>query len=207
MREIKEQAEMKQRGFLVVLSGPSSAGKNTLLGAVVGKVPGLVYSVSVTTRPPRLGEEHGVDYYFLTPDEFHALRASGGLLEWAEYCGYLYGTPRRFVEESLAKGHVVITDIDIEGARQIRHTMPDGVFVFLMPPSLAELGKRIRNRGADSEEAIAARMAKAVQEMKCVVDYDYWILNADLSEAARDLIAIVLAETRRVGRADFTGLE
>lgn len=195
---------MKRRGFLVVLSGPSSAGKNTLLGAVMGKIPGMLYSISATTRKPRPGEKHGVDYFFYSEEEFRQLVVAGGLLEWAEYCGNCYGTPRHFVEESLEKGYVVITDIDIQGARQIRRTMPDAVFVFLMPPSLEELQKRIKARGTDSPEAIAERMARAVEEMQCVVDYDYWILNVDLEEAARELMAIVMAETLRVGRTDFS---
>lgn len=194
---------MKRRGFLVVLSGPSSAGKNTLLSAVMCKMPGMLYSVSVTTRPPRPGEKHGVHYYFLSEAEFRSLVESGGLLEWAEYCGHFYGTPRRFVEESLAQGSIVITDIDIQGARQLRQSMSEGVFVFLMPPSMEELRKRIRNRGTDSEQAIEDRMAQAEREMKCVVDYDYWIMNADLESATRDLVAVIAAESLRVKRTEF----
>jgi guanylate kinase len=195
---------MQRRGFLVVLSGPSSAGKNTLLGAVMGKIPGMLYSVSATTRQPRPVEKDGVDYFFLSDDEFHRLKESGGLLEWAEYCGNMYGTPRQFVEQSLDAGYVVITDIDIQGANQIRQSMPDAVFVFLMPPSIEELHKRIQGRGTDSPESIASRMAKAVEEMKHVVDYDYCILNANLEQAAQELMAIIVAETLRVNRIDFS---
>lgn len=194
---------MKRRGFLVILSGPSSAGKNTLLGAIKGKVPGMLYSISVTTRKPRPGEQHGVDYFFLNDAEFARLRDSGGLLEWAEYCGHYYGTPRKFVEDALAAGHIVITDIDIQGARQIRAAMPEAVAVFLMPPSLEELQKRIVARGTDSEAAIKERMKRAVDEMKYVVDYDYWILNADLNQAVSELLAIITAERQRVTRTEF----
>jgi guanylate kinase len=194
---------MKRRGFLVILSGPSSAGKNTLLSAIKGRVPGMLYSISVTTRKPRPGERHGVDYFFLDDAEFTRLRDSGGLLEWAEYCGHYYGTPREFVEDSLAAGHIVITDIDIQGARQIRTAMPEAVAVFLMPPSLEELQKRIVARGTDSEAAIKERMKRAVDEMKYVVDYDYWILNADLDQAVTDLLAIITAERQRVERTEF----
>ncbi|HHT26202.1 MAG TPA: guanylate kinase [Firmicutes bacterium] len=194
---------MKRRGFLVILSGPSSAGKNTLLSAIKGRVPGMLYSISVTTRKPRPGERHGVDYFFLDDAEFTRLRDSGGLLEWAEYCGHYYGTPREFVEDSLAAGHIVITDIDIQGARQIRTAMPEAVAVFLMPPSLEELQKRIVARGTDSEAAIKERMKRAVDEMKYVVDYDYWILNTDLDQAVTDLLAIITAERQRVERTEF----
>ena len=194
---------MSRQGFLVVLSGPSSVGKDTLLGAVLGKIPGMIYSVSATTRPPRPGEKHGVDYYFLSAEEFRDLIQNDGLLEWADYCGNLYGTPRAFVEEMLAQGMVVISDIDIQGAQQLRQTVPEGVFVFLMPPSLDELRKRIVRRAADPPEAIASRRARAEEEMHSVVDYDYWIVNADLNEAVQDLRAIIRAESLRVSRGGF----
>jgi guanylate kinase len=195
---------MKRRGFLVVLSGPSSAGKNTLLGAIMGRVPGMLYSISATTRKPRPGEQHGVDYFFLDDEEFARLKDSGGLLEWAEYCGNLYGTPRQFVEDALTAGNIVITDIDIQGAQQIKSSMPEAVGVFLMPPSLEELQKRIIARGTDSAAAIKERMTRAVDEMKYVVDYDYWILNADLDQAVTEFLAIITAERQRVSRTDFS---
>lgn len=170
----------------------------------MGKIPGMLYSVSATTRQPRPVEKDGIDYFFLSDDEFHRLRESSGLLEWAEYCGNLYGTPRQFVEDSLDAGYVVITDIDIQGASQIRQSMPEAVFVFLMPPSIEELHKRIRARGTDSPESIASRMSKAVDEMKHVVDYDYCILNENLEQAAQELMAIIVAETLRANRIDFS---
>lgn len=194
---------MSRQGFLVVLSGPSSVGKDTLLGAVLGKIPDMVYSVSATTRPPRPGEKQGVDYHFLSEKEFRDLIANDGLLEWADYCGNLYGTPRAFVEEMLVRGMIVISDIDIQGAKQLRQTMPEGVFVFLMPPSLEELRRRIVRRATDPPEAIASRMARAEEEMDAVVDYDYWIVNADLGEAVQDLRAIIRAERLRVSRDGF----
>lgn len=194
---------VKSRGFLVVLSGPSGAGKNTLLSKVLPKVPGLTYSVSATTRPPRPGERHGVDYYFLEPREFQEWIDRGEFLEWAEFAGHRYGTPRRFVMEALAEGRVVITDIDIQGARQIKQTLPDGVFVFLMPPSVDELHNRLKGRGTDSSEAIARRLEIARSELDAVVDYDYWILNDDLERAGETLAAIIRAEQSRVRRATF----
>ncbi|NLN17910.1 MAG: guanylate kinase [Firmicutes bacterium] len=194
---------MSRQGFLVVLSGPSSVGKDTLLEAVLGHIPDMVYSVSATTRPPRPGERHGVDYYFLSDEEFRELIRNDGLLEWAEYCDYLYGTPRAFVEEMVAQGKIVISDIDIQGAEQLRRTMPDGVFIFLMPPSLEELRRRIMRRATDSPEAIASRMARAEEEMHSIVNYDYWILNADLAQAVEDLKAIIRAESLRVKRGGY----
>ena len=194
---------MSRQGFLVVLSGPSSVGKDTLLEAVLGHIPDMVYSVSATTRPPRPGERHGVDYYFLSDEEFRELIRNDGLLEWAEYCDYLYGTPRAFVEDMVAQGKIVISDIDIQGAEQLRRTMPDGVFIFLMPPSLEELRRRIMRRATDSPEAIASRMARAEEEMHSIVNYDYWILNADLAQAVEDLKAIIRAERLRVKRGGY----
>lgn len=194
---------MKRRGFLVVLSGPSGAGKNTLLNRVLPKMEGLIYSVSATTRPPRPGERDGVDYYFLGHDTFQEWIDRGEFLEWAEFAGYRYGTPRRFIDESLAKGLTVITDIDIQGARQIREKLSDGVFVFLMPPSVEELENRLQGRGTDSDETIRRRMQIASQEMAAVKDYDYWILNDDLDKACETLISIIRAEQVRVSRTSF----
>lgn len=197
---------MKGRGFLVVLSGPSGAGKNTLLSAVLPRIPDLKYSVSATTRPPRPGEKDGVDYFFLQESEFQAKIAAGEFLEWAEFAGYRYGTPRRFVEECLEQGLTVITDINIEGARQIKKNLPSGVFVFLLPPSIQELQKRLHARGTDSSEAIDRRLKIALEEMAAIVDYDYWILNRDLEDACAELEAIIRAERAKVCRTDFSTL-
>jgi len=197
---LQQEQSVQRRGFLAVLSGPSSAGKSTLLNTILHKIPRLCYSISATTRPPRPGERDGEDYFFLNVETFKHMAATGELLEWAEYCGNLYGTPRQYVEESMAQGKIVITDINIAGARQIRDTMPEGVFIFLMPPSLGELRKRIVNRGVDTEESMRMRMAEAVAEMSAVTDYDYCILNDNLNEAATNLIAILQAERCRVRR-------
>lgn len=193
----------RTKGFLIVLSGPSGAGKNSLLAKVLPKVPDLKYSVSVTTRPPRQGETDGVNYFFVGETEFRWMIERDELLEWAEFAGHRYGTPRRFVHEAVERGETVITDIDIQGARQIKARMPHGVFVFLLPPSKSELERRLVGRGTDSERAIARRMAIAAQEMKAVVDYDYWIMNDDLDKACETLIAIITAERCKVLRAEF----
>lgn len=193
-------AMTKRRGFLIVLSGPSGAGKNSLLSKVLPRVGDLTYSVSATTRPPRAGEVNGVDYFFMSSDEFHASVEQDEFLEWAEFAGYHYGTPRRFVLEAIERGETVITDIDIQGARQIKKNLPDAVFVFLMPPSREELYNRLQARGTDSDEAIQKRLEISRLEMASVLDYDYWILNDDLDEAAQRLIAIIQAERCRVDR-------
>lgn len=199
---------MERRGFLVVLSGPSGAGKNTLLNAVLARVPALRYSVSATTRMPRPGEVHGVDYFFLSDSEFDAWIEAGEFLEWAEFCGNRYGTPRRFVEACLDRGETVIMDIDIQGARKIQQSLPgskhlDSVFVFLLPPSLDEQRLRLLGRGTDSEETIMRRLAVSQDEVKAIVDYDYWILNDDREQAASILEAIILAERSKVARKGY----
>lgn len=193
---------MKSRGILVVLSGPSGAGKNSLLNAVLPHVPNLRYSVSVTTRPPRAGEQEGIHYFFVDDHTFDEMVQANELLEWAEFCGNRYGTPRRFVTECLDRGESVITDLDIQGARQIRRNHPDGVFVFLLPPSLSELKKRLTLRGTEGDDAISRRLETALEELRAIVDYDYWVLNDSLDRAASDLEAIIRAERSRVGRID-----
>lgn len=194
------------RGFLVVLSGPSGVGKNTLLNAVLPRVENLRYSVSATTRPPRAGEVHGRDYFFVTDDEFDAMIQGGELLEWAEFVGRRYGTPRRYIEQCLEQGQTVILDIDIQGAAQIRAAMPEAVLVFLLPPSLEELRRRIYGRAKDSEAAIVQRLSWAENELAAVSEYDYAIVNDDLERACDQLRAIIIAERCRVSRSDYPAL-
>lgn len=185
------------------MSGPSGVGKNTLLNAVLPVVPDLHYSVSATTREPRPGEVNGRDYFFVTDDEFDRMVREGRLLEWAEFVGRRYGTPRDYIEQCLDDGLTVIMDIDIQGARQIREQMPEAILVFLWPPSLQELSRRIHGRGKDSQAAISRRLSWAHQELEAVHEYDYVIVNDDLEKAASELRAIVMAERCRVARTDF----
>lgn len=200
------RADMKHKGFLVVLSGPSGVGKNTVLNEVLPIVPDLVYSVSVTTRAARDGEVDGQSYYFVSDDEFERMRKDGELLEWAEFVGRKYGTPRGYIVEQLAQGHTVIMDIDIQGAAQIRAALPEAVSVFLMPPSFDELHRRIHGRGLDSESAIARRLSSAKAELQAVNEYDYVIVNDDVKKAAWQLQAIIAAERCRVFRTDWPRL-
>ncbi len=149
---------------------------------------------------------HGRDYFFVTDEEFDQLVREDRLLEWAEFVGRRYGTPRDYIETCLAEGLTVIMDIDIQGARQIREKMPEAILVFLWPPSLEELSRRIHGRGQDSEAAISQRLSWARQELEAVTDYDYVIVNDDLEKAAAELRSIVLAERCRVSRLDYEAL-
>ncbi len=185
-------------GMLVVLSAPSGCGKTTILKRVMSDLPGLVFSVSHTTRSPRAGEKNGRDYFFVDHHEFKALRdrQPSGFLEWAEVHGNLYGTGRRGVEEQRAAGLDVILDIDVQGAEQVRRAA-DPVTVFIAPPSLDELGRRLRGRGSEDEQTVALRLSNAKQEMQAAADYDYFIVNDVLDEAVESLRSILIAERLR----------
>lgn len=194
---------MQQRGFLLILSGPSGAGKNTILDAVRKRCSGLLYSVSATTRPRRPSEEDGRDYFFLTREEFEQRLSAGEFLEWAEFCGHYYGTPLAYVRDSLEQGQVVVMDIDIQGARQVKEKMPEAVFVFLLPPTMAELENRLRGRSSDSDTAIKRRLHTAVMELKAGIEYDYVILNDEIGRAAGKLQSIITAERCSVRRSEY----
>lgn len=187
-------------GILFVLSGPSGAGKGTVCKALMERSPALSVSVSSTTRQPRPGEEEGVNYFFVTKAEFEEKIRNNQLLEWAEVYGNYYGTPRDFVESQLNSGKDVILEIDIQGAMQVRRHYPEGVFLFLIPPSATELRARILGRGTESEESFKARFGAARQELQMMRQYDYVVVN-DRVEAACDRIqAIIQAEHLSVTR-------
>lgn len=198
---------LETNGFLIVLSGPSGAGKNSVMNAVFPTIPNLKYSISVTTRPPRVGEVDAVNYFFRTEEEYEQMLKDDLLLEWATFVGHHYGTPKDFVYEQINNGNAVIMDIDIQGAAQIRTKMPEAVFVFLLPPSWEELSKRLKLRGSDSEEIIKQRLAKSQEEIMHIVDYDYFIINDDLSKAADQLRQIILSEWSKVSRINLKQLE
>jgi guanylate kinase len=178
-----------------VVAGPSGVGKGTVVRHVLDLVEGLRLSVSVTTRPPRasLGERDGVDYFFVTPEEFEALVLGGGLLEWAELFGRRYGTPRVWVEDALAAGDDVVLEIDVQGAQQIREAMADAVLIFLDPPSLGELERRLRTRGSEDEEKLADRLAKADWEREQQRWFDHVVVNDDVERASSQVAAIIEA--------------
>ena len=188
------------KGILMVLSGPSGVGKGTICNALRSSEPNLVYSVSATTRTARAGEVHGINYFFQTHEEFEQMIEGDELLEWATYVGNYYGTPRKFVEETLSQGKNIILEIDVKGALTVKERFPEGVFIFIMPPSMDELLQRIQNRGTESEESIKSRMNVALEEIKLMEHYDYAVVNDDVEKAKSKIQAIITAETSRVAR-------
>ena len=188
------------RGLLVVLSAPSGTGKTTVAERLVAVCPGLERSRSYTSRPPRAGERDGVDYNFLSRQEFEAMVGRGDLLEWADVFGSLYGTGRRDVETRREAGADVLLVIDVQGARQVRTAVTSAVSVFVLPPSFDSLESRLRRRSQDGEPAIARRLETARSEVAAVGEYDYVIVNDDLSRCVTDVAAIVTAERLRPGR-------
>ena len=175
------------KGKLIVLTGPSGVGKGTLLKSLLERHPTLYFSISMTTRQPRLGETDGKEYYFVTIDKFKEMIAGQGLLEWAEYAGNYYGTPRQSVEEKIAQGQWVILEIEVSGARQIAQSFPEALRIFLLPPSPVVLEQRIRDRALDQEAAIQKRLGQAEQEIAAAQEFDVQIINDDFHKT---LIAI-----------------
>ncbi len=186
-----------KKGCLIVVSGPSGAGKGTVCSAFLNAHPDISYSISATTRPPRAQETDGVEYYFLHRDEFERMIRDGELLEWAEVYGNYYGTPLKKIEERLAQGLDILLEIDTQGALNVMKRFPDGVFVFILPPSLSELEKRLRGRGTDEEAVIARRLSAAVGEISVAKEYTYTVVNNSVQEAVQTLSAIVAAEHAR----------
>ncbi len=180
-----------EKGRLIVISGPSGTGKGSIVRELMEKRDDLELSVSMTTRPKREGEEDGVHYYFVDKDDFEKAIAQDGLLEWANVYGNYYGTPRQAVEDRLAKGKNVILEIDTQGGRNIKSKEEEALMVFILPPSLAELERRIRGRATDSEEVIKARLAKAKEEIREAVHYEHVVVN-DILEEAVELVSDIL---------------
>ena len=208
MTSTEPLAPIHRRGFLLVLSSPSGAGKTTITRRLLERDPSLSLSVSVTTRPARPGEVDGRDYFFIDQRRFEAMVAAGELLEHASVFGHFYGTPRQPIEAALAAGSDIVTDIDWQGTQQLGATLPhDLVTVFVLPPTMAALGARLRQRAQDSEEIVAGRMAKSAEEMSHWFEYDYVIVNRELDDSVAAAEAIVTAErlrrTRQLGLADF----
>lgn len=187
-------------GNLVVISGPSGAGKGTIVKALLDQYASIHYSVSATTRQPREGEVNGVNYWFVSREEFQRMMNQDELLEWAEVYGNFYGTPRRRVIEAIQRGHDIILEIDPQGAMKIKQNFPAAVFVYIMPPSPRELSRRIIGRGTESQEAIRQRLNSVVNELNYIHEYDYLVINDELTEATADVAAIIRAEKWRVKR-------
>ncbi|NME49825.1 guanylate kinase [Enterococcus cecorum] len=192
---------MTERGLLIVLSGPSGVGKGTVRKAIFESSDNdFQYSISMTTRNMRKGEEEGVDYFFRTKEEFEALIEAGEMLEYAEYVGNYYGTPLSYVEETLAKGKDVFLEIEVQGARQVKEKVPDGVFIFLTPPDLEELRSRIVNRGTDHADVIDQRMKVAKEEIEMMALYDYAVVNDEVPKTVKRIKEIIASEHFRVDR-------
>ncbi len=198
-----------RRGLMFVLSSPSGAGKTTLSRALMAEDSGITMSISATTRPPRPGEVDGVDYYFVSADQFQSMVAENALLEWATVFGNRYGTPRAPVESALADGRDVLFDIDWQGTQQLQQTdaASDLVRVFILPPHLDELERRLKNRNTDHPEVIADRMARARDEISHWGEYDYILVNDDAETCLNEIRAILKAERlrrkRQLGLAGF----
>jgi len=208
MSATERPAAIDRRGFLLVLSSPSGAGKTTITRRLLERDPSLSLSVSVTTRPARPGEVDGRDYFFIDQRRFDAMVRTGELLEHAIVFGHNYGTPRQLIEAALSQGRDIVTDIDWQGTQQLGATLShDLVTVFVLPPSLAALGARLRQRAQDSAAVVAGRMAKSAEEMSHWSEYDYVIVNRELDDSVTAVEAIVTAErlkrTRQLGLADF----
>ena len=187
---------MKQmtKGKCFIISGPSGVGKSTVLHALMEKRKNVYFSVSATTRDPRPGEEDGVHYHFLDVDTFRQWIANDEFLEYAEFVGNLYGTPRRFVDEAMERGEDVILDIEVQGAIQVTSKRPDAVSIFIAPPSWAELERRLTDRGTDSPDKIQKRLLRAKVEFQTAHTYDYFVINNTVEEAVEELNAIMTAE-------------
>ncbi|MDH7601118.1 MAG: guanylate kinase [Armatimonadota bacterium] len=189
---------IRRGGLLVVLSGPSGVGKDAVLAEFQKVCPEVQRCVTATTRPPRATERDGVDYHFLSLEEFQRRVEEGRFLEHAEVHGYLYGTPREPVEQAMSEGRDIVLKIDVQGGIAVKRSVPDAVMVFVVPPSMAELERRLRSRNTDSAADIQRRLVNAQRELELIGEYDYLIENDSVTSAAEKLRAIVVAEHSRV---------
>lgn len=189
---------MKPRGLLIVVSGPSGAGKGTICKSLLKEYLGIQLSVSATTRKPRSGEKHGVNYFFLEKDDFIQKIDRGEFLEHAKVYENYYGTPSDFVMDKIDNGEDVLLEIDIQGALQVKEKYPEGVFVFILPPSMEELKNRIVGRGSETEESLKIRYSSAIDEISFIKDYDYFVINDKIDSATKKLMCIIEAEKNKV---------
>ncbi len=189
---------MTKKGILFVISGPSGVGKGTIKNALMKRDTRVIESISVTTRAPRKDESEAQHYYFVGEEAFQEMVKQGELLEWARVYSHCYGTPRDFVFSNLEQGRDVLLEIDIQGALQVKQRMPDGVFIFISPPSIAELAERLAARGKDSVDSIHERLAACQGEMDHIRHYDYEVVNDDLEQAVEKVCSIIVAERCRI---------
>ncbi|MCF0155807.1 MAG: guanylate kinase [Veillonella sp.] len=191
---------MADRGLLIVLSGPSGAGKGTICSRLRAEMPNLVYSVSMTTRQPRVGEVEGVNYFFRTKEEFEELLKEDAFIEYAQVYDNYYGTPKEHVMNLLDEGKSVLLEIDIQGAMQVKERYSDAIFIYIVPPSLTELSARLRGRATDAEDVIDKRLSLACSELALAHRYDYIVVNDDLDEACEKTASILRAESCKISR-------
>ena len=203
--EVKPAQKFEAAGFLLVLSGPSGAGKGTLVDRLIERRPECTFSISATTRPIRSIEKEGLQYEFVTRDEFERRRVAGQFLEWAEVHGHLYATPVTFIDEGVKQGRIVVLDVDVQGGASVRRLRPDAVSVFIYPPSIESLRERLLARRTGLPEVVERRLQNAPGEMAQFHDYDYLVVNDDLEQAVARLTAIVDAERSRVKRLRVVG--
>ncbi|ADU97365.1 guanylate kinase [Thermovibrio ammonificans] len=192
----------KLKGLLIVVSAPSGTGKTTLCHMLLKEIPTLEFSVSYTTRPPREGEVDGRDYHFVTKEQFERMIEEGDFLEWANVYGNLYGTSKSQVLKALEEGRDILLDIDTQGALQVKKNFPEAVLIFILPPSLEELERRLRKRGTDPEEVIERRLKTAREELKKALCYDYLVVNDELEKAFDQLKGIITAEKLKSERLE-----
>lgn len=190
------------KGTLFIVSGPSGCGKGTVLAEIL-KQDNVYYSVSATTRTPRPGEVDGVNYHFLSKDEFEKLIENDGMLEYANYCGNYYGTPKKPVEDMLAEGKNVILEIEVQGALKVMEKCPEAVSVFILPPSLKELRRRLHKRGTETEEVIEKRIGEAAGEIRKAINYDYVMINGELEIAVSDLLSIINSQKLKKENSEY----
>ncbi|HIT73590.1 guanylate kinase [Tyzzerella sp. An114] len=190
---------MKKEGILLIISGPSGSGKGTVVSKLIEKGD-FCLSISATTRQPRDYETDGVHYFFHTKEEFEDMRDKGELLEWASFCDNYYGTPKAYVEKCLKEGKNVILEIEVQGAFQVKKLMPESVLVFLMAPNVTELRNRLNGRGTEASDVIEKRVARAMEEMELVSEYDYVIINDTVEKAEKAVRTIVSAESMKTSR-------
>ena len=192
---------MKRTGILIVVSGFSGAGKGTLMKRLLERYDNYALSISMTTRLPRPGEEHGKHYFFVDRDEFEKHIEDDGFIEYADYCGNYYGTPSAYVEKCLEEGRDVILEIEIQGAIKIKNKFPDAVLVFVTPPDAGELKRRLMGRGMETEDVIRKRLSRAVEEAQGIENYDYIVVNDELEKCVEDIHAIVIASHCKVQKS------
>ena len=190
---------MKREGILIIISGPSGSGKGTVVKELI-KQECFSLSVSATTRPPRPGEINGIHYYFYDKETFEKMKEEKELLEWAEFCGNYYGTPKKYVQKQMAENKNVILEIEVQGALQIKKMYPNCILIFMIPPNAKELQKRLTERGTEDKQTINRRMNRAIEEMEFVPQYDYIVINDTVEKAANAICSIVEAESMRSSR-------